>query len=236
MTVRLLLACLPALLAAEAASAQSSTGNARLDEFAAPMASSSSVSVDQVPGSGEARAMSAPRSDPADIRQPVVQIGPVGERRAPQQVGRDQQRNAGESPSLATRREGRPGAVVTLGGSDRCDPQREDAERLALCRRILERRAADFAAVRPAQVSAESALLALEQNGTSLADSAKMDRRFRTSQQAMDANDAVNQELAAITLAAANQSSLNDATPSSDEPTLNQSLVDLVVQFQGGKP
>lgn len=236
MIVRPLVAGLLALLAAPAASAQSNTEKARLDEFTAPAASSTSVAIDQVPGPAEARAASAPRSDPAAIRQPVVQVGPVGERQSPQQVGKDQQRTAAGLPPLSTRREGRPEAVITLGGSDRCDPQREDAERLELCRRILERRAAEFATPRRAFISAESALLALEENGASLADLARMDRRIRTMSQSVDADDSVNQELAAITSVAANKSSPDDTTPTSDTAVLNQILVDIVVQLQGGKP
>ena len=183
----------PALLAT-AAAAQVADDRARIEEFAVPQATQSSR-IDQ---------LSTTAAPIAENRQPhdrtlasPERTGPPGE--MPDQlssVAQSRTRTAGVSSTA----DSEPGAVVHLGGKDRCDP-RLDKRELARCLEILELRADEFNAPAPPQLSAEQKLLAEQrERDEELADrSTALRLRFATMTEP-DADLVSNQELASIYL------------------------------------
>jgi hypothetical protein len=222
-----------ALLALPAA-AQDNAGKVRLDEFVTTAAAEETIGVEQLSRARDTLALPPQSRNSEATRQPVAQLGSPGERPASTQVGRDQQPSAAGLPALTARGEGRPEPATPIGGADRCDPQRDDGERLALCRRVIERRANEFAVQRAPQVSPEAALLGLERTATSLADAARRDTSMRGAENAADADEKVNQELAAA-LAANRPPAPAPPSESPGDPagaTLADAIADLVVQIQ----
>jgi hypothetical protein len=222
----------PALLAT-AAAAQVADDRARIEEFAVPQATQSSR-IDQ---------LSTTAAPIAENRQPhdrtlasPERTGPPGEmpdqlsqqddNRRPDQlssVAQSRTRTAGVSSTA----DSEPGAVVHLGGKDRCDP-RLDKRELARCLEILELRADEFNAPAPPQLSAEQKLLAEQrERDEELADrSTALRLRFATMTEP-DADLVSNQELASIYLGK------TVAPPGPGEPSAPEIPADLGEALKG---
>jgi len=109
------------------------------------------------------RAPSAPPSQlssEADARPATPQLTQeVGRIRPSQQLYRGG-RTAQPSEALSTVAQGRTGAVTRVSGLDRCDAALPEKDRDPACAKVIERRASEFTATEPAQLSAEQKLLA----------------------------------------------------------------------------
>ena len=200
-----------------AALAQSNADKARLDEFT-PQAAETSVAIEQVPDQRDA--------------VPLPQLSSAGERGSAEQIGRDQARTAAGAPALSARNESRPLPATPLGGADRCDPHAEKADKLAVCRRVIERRAADFQKERAPALSPEAALLAIERAPGSLASGTGTMRKA----DAADPDRQSSQELAAVTLAAPTPTPQSDPRTQAEDQSLSDAVAALVVQIVTGKP
>ncbi|MGN3974130.1 hypothetical protein [Tsuneonella sp. SYSU-LHT278] len=217
--------------------AQANAEKARLDDFAAPQASSG-VEVGQIastrgPVAVEQRVdrtVTVPpppqRSRPDSIqqvsagvaREPVGQVAPAGDR------------SAQAAPALSRREEGRRADAAPLGGNDRCDPQAGTEKEMALCRRVIELRAREFSATEAPRLSPEQELLAREARSerASLADLAGRGGAGR----APDAEERAAQELGFLTLPS------QSTRPVEEDETADASLSEAVkaVLVQMGVP
>lgn len=196
----------PALLAATA-TGQDAGDRVRLDDFAVPQAAQA-PRIDQV--SAPAAAID-PTLQTRD-RQIAAPAPTAMTAETPDQLssdedsGRpDQLSNAGQSRNLRTgavssTADSGPGAVVRIGGRDRCDPQL-DRQALARCLQILELRANEYNAPAPPRLSAEETLLAEQRTREEglARGSAALRVRYATMTEP-DADLQTNQELASIYL------------------------------------
>lgn len=180
---------------------------ARLDDFAVPQASAGAA-IEQV--DSETSRITAEQATPADRELAVP--GPAAAERAPlpqlsrraeggttRQLSDSAQSREVASGSVSTSRDSRPQPATAIAGSDRCDPGAGAAK--PECARILERRAAEFAAAEPPRLSAEQVLLAASEkdDGALAANSSRVRLRLASNANP-DAELQSNQELAAIYL------------------------------------
>lgn len=228
-----------AAVAAVTASAQDVDRRVELNEFAVP-ADAADRTVDQL-------TVPEPQSIPADRDQtdrtvsvfqartsPGVAIAQVPRRSAPAAPAQITPDEGGPSDiaDLSSRAHSAPGSVTRLEGSDRCDPQGNQA-RYQTCLRILERRADEFAAPTAPSLSAEEALLA--QRAAYDKDPATLtinQRISRASQSDPDADLTSNQELASIILAGLGLGR-PPVDPIEDDAALRATEIDAVLRAIG---
>jgi hypothetical protein len=160
------LVALVSLLFGGVAMAQENAAKARLDDFAAPTASSE-IEIGQVAPATRATAVEQKRDRSVETprpEKPVVQSwdqqAGTTDRALTVQVARHTDRGAQATAPLSTRSDGLPTAAERLGGTDRCDPQERTSQQGSGCRRILELRAGEFSATETPRLSAEQELLA----------------------------------------------------------------------------
>jgi len=186
--------------------AQDGGGKTQLDDFALPAASGEEV-VEQL-GAREtslATAGSAPGDRAVDVpgpaaaaRAPMLQLSQPGQPAPTVQLSDQGQSRQLASGSVSSPGDSRPQGAAALGGTDRCDPQLETPQ-LEECRRVIERRAAEFDAPEAPQLSAEQVLLAQRgDEGQRLVPTSDM--RLRLAADDPDADRTSNQELASIYL------------------------------------
>jgi hypothetical protein len=238
-----LLVSLAALgLAAAPACAQEGGDRARLDEFAVPRGDAGAA-IEQIDRGNQAigaepavpsdRQLTVP-GPAAAPRQPVSQLSRSDERGATRQLSDTTQSREVAAGSVSSSDDSRPQPAAALAGSDRCDPQAESAQ--TGCARILERRAAEFAATEAPRLSAEQVLLAeSEEDEDALAASSSRVRLRLASNDNPDADLQSNQELAAIYLRRANaQPQQPQESEQAEDARLAQILQTLQISVPGG--
>ncbi len=107
------------------------------------------------------------------------------------------ERSAVSSAPLSNTGQSAPGAVARLEGNDRCDPQSNSVMTIALCKKVIEQRAEEFARQR-ATLSPEQRLLADQsQRNSSVDDKGSLIRRIGRN---ADADARETQEIASLVL------------------------------------
>jgi hypothetical protein len=235
-----LLASALALGLAAPAWAQEGADRARLDEFAVPQVGSGSA-IEQVDrGASRIGGEQATSNDrqlavpgPArPAREPLPQLSRPDEGGATRQVSDPALSRDVAAGSVSSSRDSRPQATGALAGNDRCDPQARSGQ--PLCDRILERRAAEFAAAEPPRLSAEQVLLAAsDEDEDALAASSSRVRLRLASTDDPDADLQSNQELAAIYL---RRTSEQPQQPEDSEPAEDAALAEVLRTLQISVP
>ena len=236
MTGKALLVPVLALGLAAPAWAQDGADRARLDDFAVPNVEAgpaieqvgrdaSGIGADQAASHDRELAVPGPaRAAPA----PVPQLSRPEAGGATRQVSDPALSRDVVAGSVSSSRDSRPQPAATLAGHDRCDPQAEAEQ--PECARILERRAAEFAAAEPPRLSAEQVLLAEseENEGTLAANSSRVLLRLASTDDP-DADLQSNQELAAIYLRRADE---QPQRPAESEQTADTALAEVLQTLQ----
>jgi hypothetical protein len=242
MTNKALLASALALGLAVPALAQESSDRARLDDFAVPQVETgpaieqvdegaSRIGLEQ--GTANDRQLTVP--GPArPAREPLSQLSRPDEGGTTRQLSDPAQSRDVAAGSVSSSRDSRPQPTAALAGTDRCDPQAGSEQ--PDCARILERRAAEFAAAEPPRLSAEQVLLAesSEDEGALAASSSRVRLRLASSDHP-DADLQSNQELAAIYLRRASEQPQQQPEQSApaDDSALAQVLQTLQIDVAG---
>lgn len=206
MIVRRALLATFALAASAAAIGQDSADRTHLDEF--EIAPDGGHAVSDVEQLGERETIVTGSAQPktrdvAIAGTGTAAAGPVAQITTHDRDTRSRQLIAGAPSrdiapsSVSESPDSRPGGVVRVGGTDRCDPQlaEEEAER---CRAILELRAAEFQAAEPPRMSAEQVLLAQQGDDDGALALLYPDRRLAMAGRNPDADARSNQELASL--------------------------------------
>jgi len=235
-------AALLLLVCGVAAPSAAQDARVQVDEFTvAGQTAGTPPGVDQV--GSEAAPVVADEQDPdraiatgqASARQPVPvqQLSVAGQPSRPEQLS-DPGAPSTQVASVSDKAESRPQALQRLAGNDRCDPQLPQAQRED-CRTILERRAAEFSAPRPPELSAEQILLAEQQTGDGDGAGLTGDMRVRLASLSQgNAELRSNQELAAIVLDPP-QPPVAPTTPEPSE-SLAEALRGLAIDLGAGSP
>ena len=216
--------------------AQDGGDKTQLDDFALPAASGEEV-VEQL-GARErslATAGSAPGDREVDVpgpaaaaRVPMPQLSQPRQPAPTVQLSDQRQSRQLASGSVSSPGDSRPQASAALGGTDRCDPQLETPQ-LEECRRVIERRAAEFDAPEAPQLSAEQVLLAQRgDEAQRLVPSSDM--RLRLAAEDPDADRTSNQELASIYLD--RQTQPPAGRPAQPEAALVEALAEVLQGLQ----
>jgi hypothetical protein len=214
---------------------------ARLDDFAVPHVAVG-AGIEQVDGA--ASRIAAEQATPSDrglavpgpaapAREPLAQLSQRAEGGATRQLSDTSQSREVASGSVSTSQDSRPQPAAAIAGSDRCDPQAAAPQ--PECARILERRAAEFAAAEPPRLSAEQVLLAAsEEDEDALAANSSRVRLRLASSNNPDADLQSNQELAAIYLRRA--SAEQQQQPDDSEPTEDAGIAEVLQSLQISLP
>lgn len=201
----------------------SSNGDPGIDQIGA--ASSEKVAPAPV-GRDRAVASSQNRSSP-DVG--MVQV-PRSEGQPTQIVREEGEGRRIDPDALSSPDQSAPQAVTVLGGQDRCDPQ-ADQSLYRACLRIIERRAAEYAAPTAPKLSPEEALLAQRRADDEDSGTLTIEQRIRrASQNAPDAELSSNQELASLILPG---TAGVPVEPTQDEASLRAEEVEAVLKAIG---
>jgi hypothetical protein len=176
-----------------------------------------------------------------------AQVGHVGDARAPlAQVSREARssraspqltrgkRSAQAAMPLSSRAQSKPGAVVRVGGKDRCDTAAP--ARLPDCSRVIETRAGEFTRANPLTLSAEQRLL-IDQRLRDLPATADGAVR-RIGRNEVDADASNAQGIASLTLPTGSPAATTtgkDAAASSSLPG-DAEILGVIQALVGGTP
>jgi hypothetical protein len=219
--------------------AQDAGDRARLDEFALP-SQQSSTTIEQLGsavgdlepqaiGSGD-RAVTIPGPDDAS-QVPLPQLSAAGDLAPAAQLSNAVQSRQLAPGSVSSSADSRPRSSAPMVGLDRCDPQL-DTQKREQCRRILERRAAEFDAPEAPKLSAEQVLLAERGETETMRATGSSTGRVRLATTSdPDADLRSNQELATIFLdGAGNRPPANG--PAEDQPAVDPALAEVLKGLQ----